>query len=69
LIPLGIILFNHHIGVGLGGGGEGGELGASEVANLLTHASLPSSRKTCNQSPFTSITLSEVPFLALPITL
>jgi hypothetical protein len=69
LIPLGIIPFNHHIGVGLGGAGGEVEVGASEVANLLIHASLPSSSKTCNQSPFTPITLSEVPFFVLPITL
>ena len=44
-----------------GGEGDGGEeeggalgLGASDVAALLTHASLPSSSRTCNQSPFTS---------------
>ena len=62
-------LLTIYMGVGLGGGGEGEELGASEVANLLIHASLPSSSKTCNQSPFTPIILREVPFFALPTTL
>jgi hypothetical protein len=61
----------------VGGGGEGegegeGEeedLGASEVANLLTHAVLPSSSRTRNQSPFTSRIFREVPFFRLPTTL
>jgi len=57
------------MGDGLGGGGEGEEVGASEVAILFTHASLPFSSKTCSQSPFTSIILREVPFFALPTTL
>jgi hypothetical protein len=65
-------LFDHHIGFGLGGeveGGAGAALGTSDVANLLTHASLPSSSRTRNQSPFVSRIVKEVPFFRLPITL
>jgi hypothetical protein len=65
------VYLDDHIGVGLREGVvvEGGDLGASEVANLITHASLPFSSRTCSQSPFTSRILREVPFLTLPITL
>jgi hypothetical protein len=70
--------FSHHMGAGLvveggifvgeeEGGGE--VLGVSEVADLLTHASLLSSCRTCNQSPFTSRIAKDVPFFALPMTL
>jgi hypothetical protein len=61
-------LFDRHIGLGLGGAAGAG-LGASDVANLLTHASLPSSSRTRNQSPFVSRIVKEVPFFRLPITL
>jgi hypothetical protein len=71
LIPLETILFHHHIGIGLGGGGGGGgeELDASEVADLFTHASLPSSSRTRNQFPFTSRIPNEAPFFTLRMTL
>lgn len=56
------------MGVGLGGvAGDG--LGASDVANLLTHASLPSSSWTRNQSPLTSRIVNGVPFFTFPMTL
>lgn len=55
--------------MGLGEGGEGEELDASEVADLFTHASLPSSSRTRNQGPFTSRIPSEVPFFTLRIIL
>jgi hypothetical protein len=57
-----------------GGGGDcagGGEevLGASEVANLLTQAVLPSSSRTRIQPPFTSRIFKEAPFFTLPTIL
>src|SRR4030066_1930291 len=62
-------LLTIYMGVGLGGDGEGEEGETSEVANLLTHASRPSSSRTCSQSPFTSRIFREVPFFALPMPL
>jgi hypothetical protein len=57
----------HYIGFGLEEEGGGGD--ASEVADLLTHASFPLSRRTCNQSPFVSRTEKEIPFFTVPIIL
>jgi hypothetical protein len=63
-------LFNHHIGVGLREiATGGGDLDASDVANLVTHALLPLSSRTQNQSPLTSRIVKGVPFFTLPITL
>jgi len=62
-------LLTIHMGIGLGGDGEGEELDPSEVANLLTHALFPSSSRICNQSPFVSNIFKEVPFFTFPMTL
>lgn len=45
------------------------DFGASEVAALVTHASLPSSSRTLNQFPLSSRIEREVPFLTFPVTL
>jgi hypothetical protein len=57
--------------VGVGGGEEGEDevLGVSDVADLFTHASLPSSSRTHNQSSVTSRIAKDAPFFALPMTL